>query len=168
MNVSVFETVIGMNLVAISVETINMTVSEQFLMPKCWIDFSTGQKPNSVLELFFDKYQTEKFKENQEGRLVAHWDKMSPDIPNTVLFYFGTFHVDRIQYYTQQTIEPNYTPGINEIDTVLISKPCGESVILAIAQFESANNFCLLFEENAINRRLGNCTKVELVSGNYY
>lgn len=55
MNVSVFETVIGMNLVAISAETINMTVSKQFLMPKCWIDFSTGQKPNSVLELFFDK-----------------------------------------------------------------------------------------------------------------
>ena len=66
MNISVFETVIGMNLVAISAENINMTVSEQFLMPKCWIDFSTGQKPNSVLELFFDKYQTEKFKGNRQ------------------------------------------------------------------------------------------------------
>ena len=51
MNVSVFETVIGMNLVAISAETINMTVSEQFLMPKCWIDFSTTGRRQGLEKL---------------------------------------------------------------------------------------------------------------------
>lgn len=161
MNALGFENIVGTNLVAVCADRVTMITRGQFLMPKCWIEVKkAASKIDKTLEFWSEEYSVQGFPEIKEERWAARLEQTMVKPSKTVLFYFGDFLVDNVQYYTQQIAHQDYVPGINEIDTVLLASSSGDQVILGFVQFQVVSEVSLVCDKNAIALWLEDCTEI--------
>ena len=100
--------------------------------------------------------------DKKADRRILKISEISSDTPNTCIFYFGSFKISKIQYYTCIRIDEDKIPELSDIDTIILFDENDIKILIGFIQFSEMGEICLRLDQESIEQLIKQCTYISI------